>query len=191
MTKIFNSIIISAVLSSSLVYAQSDTSEQENNQSEGSSLSKPEMANLFLRPDQRKILEGIRLGVVEEQEVSEVIFSPIVFVEDAAPETLPDAIQKRTKEYTVDAIIFNRSKGKTSAIIGGSLFDLDQPISELTRSGIAINNKDSKDNKEPNSRFVLEGKDGYSKSGFEIKVGQSLGVDGRVNEKLPVVVRKN
>ncbi len=170
LTNILKSVSISMLLVVPVSFAQSVSEDEAG---------RPEMGTLFLRPDQRRILEGIRQGVVEEEVITNVAFTPILVFED----TLPQDGEKqkiRSTVYKINALITNRRTGKTTALIGEREVELDKPDAQLQRDGLSINLSDS--------HAVLEGSDDFSRSKFEVKVGQSIGTDGQINESLPVVV---
>ena len=153
---------------------------------------RPQMGALFYTVEERRILEAIRQGVVEEQELefNEEIL-PVVVVQEALPEE--DEIRERAKPLRVDAMIIRRSTGEASIWMheDGKVveFQIDRETDRLggkvleTRAGVVVERDDI-------GAGGLEGIDLFNNRRFRLQVGQILGTRGELNDSYPIVIRK-
>lgn len=153
---------------------------------------RPQMGALFYTVEERRILEAIRQGVVEEQELefNEEIL-PVVVVQEALPEE--DEIRERAKPLRVDAMIIRRSTGEASIWMheDGKIveFQIDRETDRLggkvleTRAGVVVDRDDI-------GAGGLEGIDLFNNRRFRLQVGQILGTRGELNDSYPIVIRK-
>ena len=151
----------------------------------------PPMGALFFTAEERRILEAIRQGVVEEEELefTEDIL-PVVVIQEALPDE--DEIQERSGPLQVDWLIVRRSTGDAVVRIGNKEYRTDEEAQDgvlgglqLQRQGVVIERGDINGN-------ILRGVDTFNNRRFELKIGQILGANGQLNEgdSYPVVIRK-
>ena len=164
----------------SAVYSQ-ETVTQETVEKGGVDLQRPQMPDLFLTVEQRRILEALRQGVLNEQVFKEDEFIPVVLREEALPE---DVVRiERSNDVKIDALVKHKKSGKTILWVNNKSYDLDKDKALLERlDNLKIETSDARDG--------LRGYDNISKSRFNIKVGQTVNKEGVINETLPIV-RKN
>ena len=170
------------------LYAQSTSDPEEvvNGQQ-----SRPEMPGLFFHKEQRRVLEAVRQGVVQEQDFDIEEFVPVVILEEILPEEIEQIVvgdlpqrQQRAQAYNFDAYVLNRKNGNAMLWLNGKRIDIEKDTDLLARQGIIVQSEEE-DFGIKNGIFY--GSDVYNSSNFEIKVGQSIGIDGGVEERLPVI----
>ena len=156
---------------------------------------RPQMGALFYTVEERRILEAIRQGVVEEEELefTEDIL-PVVVVQEALPDENENIIRERSKPLQVDAMIIRRSTGDASVWIneGGELLEFQvNPENENrlggkvleTRAGVLVE-------KDGISVGGVQGVDVFNNRRFRLQVGQILGTRGELDDSYPIVIRK-
>ena len=154
---------------------------------------RPQMGAFFYTVEERRILEAIRQGVVEEEELEfNEDIQPIVVIQEVLPED--EKIRERAKPLKVDAMIIRRSTGDASVWVneGGDLLEfqvnaktenrLGGKVLE-TRAGVVVD-------KENVSADGLEGVDTFNNRRFRLQVGQVLGTRGELDDSYPIVIRK-
>jgi len=80
----------------------------------GSSADKPEMPILFFTKEQRRVLEAVRRGVVQKEdlEIESGEFVPVVLLEETIGNEVEQRQTRRGKEIKVNALIRNHSTGR-------------------------------------------------------------------------------
>ena len=146
----------------------------------------PVMPGLFFTAEQRRILEAVRRGVVrkEDLEIADENLVPVVLLE----ESLGGIVEQerrivRKREIKIDAFIRSRSTGKARVWLNGKEIEIGDDNDLLQASGLVITNEDV-------GRSFLAGSDEFNGSRFEARVGQIINVDGRIDEGLPVVLKR-
>ena len=156
---------------------------------------RPQMGALFYTVEERRILEAIRQGVVEEEELefTEDIL-PVVVVQEALPDENEEVIRERSKPLKIDAMIIRRKTGDASVWIneGGEVVEF-QVNSESddrlggkvlpTRAGVLVDKGDI-------SAGGVLGVDVFNNRRFRLQVGQILGTRGELDDSYPIVIRK-
>ena len=155
---------------------------------------RPQMGALFYSVEERRILEAIRQGVVEEEELefTEDIL-PVVVVQEALPEE-DQKPRERSQPLKVDAMIIRRSTGDASVWVteGGKLvkFQVNRETDGLlggkameTRAGVLVE-------QEGISVDGVQGVDVFNNRRFRLRVGQILGTRGELDESYPIVIRR-
>lgn len=177
----------------SLVNARAQTESEESSSVRSSSDQRPEMPNLFFRKEQRRVLEAVRQGVVEEEDFDIDEFVPVVIIEDALPEEIEEETRQRGEDLSIDAYIVNRNTGSKVLWVNGKQIDLQEDSEYLTSRGIVVN-ADDVEGVADSLRIengVVKADDAFSNAKFEAKVGQVIGAVGGVEESLPVVIVKS
>ena len=162
-------------------------------QSEAEEDQRQQMGAFFYTVEERRILEAIRQGVVEEEELEfNEDIQPIVVIQEVLPEE--DEIRVRSQPLKVDAMIIRRATGDASIWVteGGKALEfrvsaetenrLGGKVLE-TRAGVVVD-------KENISVDGLEGVDTFNNRRFRLQVGQVLGVRGELDDSYPIVIRK-
>ena len=155
---------------------------------------RPQMGALFYSVEERRILEAIRQGVVEEEELefTEDIL-PVVVVQEALPEE-DEKPRERSQPLKVDAMIIRRSTGDASVWVseGGKLvkFQVNPETGGRlggkameARAGVRVEQGDI-------SVDGVQGVDVFNNRRFRLRVGQILGTRGELDESYPIVIRK-
>ena len=155
---------------------------------------RPQMGALFYSVEERRILEAIRQGVVEEEELefTEDIL-PVVVVQEALPEE-DEKPRERSQPLKVDAMIIRRSTGDASVWVseGGKLvkFQVNPETGGRlggkameARAGVLVEQEDI-------SVDGVQGVDVFNNRRFRLRVGQILGTRGELDESYPIVIRK-
>ena len=155
---------------------------------------RPQMGALFYSVEERRILEAIRQGVVEEEELefTEDIL-PVVVVQEALPEE-DEKPRERSQPLKVDAMIIRRSTGDASVWVseGGKLvkFQVNPETGGRlggkameARAGVLVEQGDI-------SVDGVQGVDVFNNRRFRLRVGQILGTRGELDESYPIVIRK-
>lgn len=150
---------------------------------------RPEMPGLFFRQEQRRILEAVRQGIVGENDFEIEEVAPIVSIEEVLPDPVLEdeglfARRQRGSAVNFDAYLINRKSGKGVIWMNGSALSIEEDAALLERQGFAP--LVDKETLSVEGGF-LEGADAYSESNFQVKVGQTIDVDGRIEENLPVI----
>ena len=171
---------------SALAQTESDTLQEEEQ--------RPQMGALFYSVEERRILEAIRQGVVEEEELefTEDIL-PVVVVQEALPEE-DEKPRERSQPLKVDAMIIRRSTGDASVWVseGGKLvkFQVNPETGGRlggkameARAGVRVEQGDI-------SVDGVQGVDVFNNRRFRLRVGQILGTRGELDESYPIVIRK-
>ena len=171
---------------SALAQTESDTLQEEEQ--------RPQMGALFYSVEERRILEAIRQGVVEEEELefTEDIL-PVVVVQEALPEE-DEKPRERSQPLKVDAMIIRRSTGDASVWVseGGKLvkFQVNPETGGRlggkameARAGVLVEQGDI-------SVDGVQGVDVFNNRRFRLRVGQILGTRGELDESYPIVIRK-
>lgn len=147
----------------------------------------PVMPGLFFTAEQRRILEAVRRGVVrkEDLEIADENLVPVVLLE----ESLGGVVEQekrivRQKEIKINAFIRSRSTGKARVWLNGSEIEIGDDDDLLQANGLIITNEDV-------GKSFLTGSDEFNGSRFEAKVGQIINIDGRIDEELPVVLKRS
>ena len=169
-----------------LAQTESDTLQEEEQ--------RPQMGALFYSVEERRILEAIRQGVVEEEELefTEDIL-PVVVVQEALPEE-DEKPRERSQPLKVDAMIIRRSTGDASVWVseGGKLvkFQVNPETGGRlggkameARAGVRVEQGDI-------SVDGVQGVDVFNNRRFRLRVGQILGTRGELDESYPIVIRK-
>ena len=156
---------------------------------------RPQMGALFYTVEERRILEAIRQGVVEEEELefTEDIL-PVVVVQEALPDENEQIIRERSKSLKVDAMIIRRKTGDASVWINeeGKVLEFQvNPESGdrlggkalAVRAGILVDKDDI-------SVGGVQGVDVFNNRRFRLQVGQILGTRGELDDSYPIVIRK-
>ena len=156
---------------------------------------RPQMGALFYTVEERRILEAIRQGVVEEEELefTEDIL-PVVVVQETLPDENEQVIRERSKPMKVDAMIIRRKTGDASVWIneGGEILEFQvNPENDNrlggkalpTRAGVLVNKEDI-------SAGGVVGVDVFNNRRFRLQVGQILGTRGELDDSYPIVIRK-
>ena len=154
---------------------------------------RPQMGAFFYTVEERRILEAIRQGVVEEEELEfNEDIQPIVVIQEVLPDE--EKIRVRAKPLKVDAMIIRRATGDASVWVneGGELLQfqvnaktenrLGGKVLE-TRAGVVVD-------KENVSVDGLVGVDTFNNRRFHLQVGQILGTRGELDDSYPIVIRK-
>lgn len=154
---------------------------------------RPQMGALFYTVEERRILEAIRQGVVEEEELefTEDI-QPIVVIQEVLPEE--EKIRERAQPLKLDALIVRRSTGDASVWVteGGESREFRvnaQTDNRLggkvleTRAGVVVD-------KQNISVDGMVGVDEFNNRRFRLQVGQILGTRGELDDSYPIVIRK-
>ena len=171
---------------SALAQTEADTLQEEEQ--------RPQMGALFYSVEERRILEAIRQGVVEEEELefTEDIL-PVVVVQEALPEE-DEKPRERSQPLKVDAMIIRRSTGDASVWVseGGKLvkFQVNPETGGRlggkameARAGVLVEQGDI-------SVDGVQGVDVFNNRRFRLRVGQILGTRGELDESYPIVIRK-
>ena len=154
---------------------------------------RPQMGALFYTVEERRILEAIRQGVVEEEELefTEEIL-PVVVVQEALPEE--DEIRERAKPLKVDAMIIRRATGDASVWVneGGKIleFQVNPQTGDRLGGKVLETNAGVVVDKAQISADGLEGIDLFNNRRFRLQVGQILGTRGGLDDSYPIVIRK-
>ena len=144
----------------------------------------PEMPALFFTKEQRRVLEAVRRGVVQKEdlEIDSGNFVPVVLLE----ETLADVDDRqqinRKNEIQINALIRNRTTGKSRVWLNGEQVEIDGDNDLLRADGLVVNSQGV-------NSAAISGNDEFSNSRFEAKVGQIINIDGKIDESLPVILR--
>lgn len=197
----FNLLSLFAVMMALSVssYAQSTDDEAATEQTDDTQSAtddaeqrRPSMPNLFFRQEQRRVLEAVRQGVVQEQDFEVQGFVPVVILEEVLDADLPveeQVVLTRDQSVRFDAYIVSHKTGKTVLWVNGQPLKLEDDLDVLYRDGVAVGEVEGEE-VEAFSNGVLQGDDNYSRSGFKMRVGQVLSTDGFVEETLPIVIKK-
>ena len=156
---------------------------------------RPQMGALFYTVEERRILEAIRQGVVEEEELefTEDIL-PVVVVQETLPDENEQVIRERSKPLKVDAMIIRRKTGDASVWIneGGEVVEFqvnpengDRLGGKVlpVRAGVLVDKSDI-------SAGGVVGVDVFNNRRFRLQVGQILGTRGELDDSYPIVIRK-
>ena len=156
---------------------------------------RPQMGALFYTVEERRILEAIRQGVVEEEELefTEDIL-PVVVVQETLPDENEQIIRERSKPLKVDAMIIRRKTGDASVWIneGGEVVEFQvNPENDdrlggkvlPVRAGVLVDKSDI-------SAGGVVGVDVFNNRRFRLQVGQILGTRGELDDSYPIVIRK-
>ncbi len=172
------------------VYAQSVENSEESNATE-TSAQRPSMPDLFFRKEQRRVLEVVREGIVVEDDFDIEEFVPVVIIEEQLEPEEEELIRARARGADIyfDSYIVNRSNGKSILWINGKALRVDEDRDVLSRQGIELA-QGEEGSSIALENGVLKGRDAYSNSKFRVNVGQIIGVDGSVDETLPIIVKK-
>lgn len=169
---------------SSAGLAQSTDEDDEQSAEVGDR--RPDMPELFFTPEQRKILEAIRQGVVETEVFApEEIFEPVIISDDIIEFTEQDEVRVRMEDVSIDSLIRSKKSGKVLVWLNDELVDLAEEKEVLEDNGLVITDNDE------HAGFSLKGSDSFSNTTFELLVGQSIVSDGNIEENLPIVIRKS
>jgi hypothetical protein len=142
---------------------------------------RPNMPRLFFNPAQRRILEAIRQGVVEDDALQVPEIDLIVFTEEGLPDPQQEGeVRTRQVNLKIDSLIRNRSNGKTYLRVNNELLDVEKDSDVLSNQGIVLT-------LEVDDPYSLGGSDEYSDSDFRLKLGQIIGTRGEIEESLPVI----
>ena len=142
---------------------------------------RPNMPGLFFNPAQRRILEAIRQGVVEDDALQVPEIDLIVFAEEALPDPQQEGEERmRQVDLKIDSLIRNRSNGKTYLRVNNELLDVEKDSDVLSNQGIVLT-------LEVDDPYSVRGSDEYSESRFQLKLGQIIGTRGEIEESLPVI----
>lgn len=155
---------------------------------------RPQMGALFYTVEERRILEAIRQGVVEEEELEfseEVV--PAVVVQEVLPE-VDEAPRERPNPIKVEAMIIRRSTGDASIWVreAGKIGELKVSAESENRlggqalenrAGIVVEKRDI-------SVDGMQGVDVFNNRRFRLQVGQILGTRGELDDSYPIVIRK-
>lgn len=147
-------------------------------------IERPDMPGLFFREEQRRVLEAVRQGVVNNNDFVIEEFSPVLIEDPVVPVEERQNLGVRSQEYYFDAYIVNRSTGKTTFWLNRQELNSEKDADALRREGLTgleegelIQVTDG----------VLSAGDVYNKSNFRLKIGQIVGTNGTVEETLPVI----
>lgn len=176
--RVLLSLISVSLLATSAVFAQS-AGDDDSQDARGL---RPGMPDLFFRQEQRRVLEAVRHGLVDQGYFNEVKeLAPVIIPQRTIPEVFIEEEEElvRSDDLRVDAMIYNRAKGTSHIWINNQLINPEDQYM-LENKGLVI--EDSGD-----GRSYISGSDSFSRSKFQVKVGQVIRVDGRIEESLPVV----
>ena len=154
-----------------VAYSQETATQEVAEQDGAGQQQRPQMPGLFLTVEQRRILEALRQGVLNEQNLREDRFVPVVLREEALPEEVINLSVRRM--FKVEALVKHKKSGKTILWMNDRYYDLDKDKTLLERLDfLKIETSDA--------RSGLAGYDNISKSRFNIKVGQSINKEGAI-----------
>lgn len=185
MNKALLSLLLFGLLGlSSVGYAQ--TSGEEAGEDAEVTDRRPDMPELFFTPEQRKILEAIRQGVVETEVFApEEIFEPVIISDDIIEFQQQEEVRVRGENIAIDSLIRSKKSGKLLVWMNNELVDLAEEAEVLEENGLTISDNDE------HAGVVLKGTDSFSNTTFELEVGQSIVTDGNIEENLPVIIRRS
>ena len=156
---------------------------------------RPQMGALFYTVEERRILEAIRQGVVEEEELefTEDIL-PVVVVQEALPDENEEIIRERSQPLKMDAMIIRRKTGDASVWMneGGKVVEFQVNAENddrlggkvlPVRAGVLVDKGDI-------SAGGVVGVDVFNNRRFRLQVGQILGTRGELDDSYPIVIRK-
>ena len=156
---------------------------------------RPQMGALFYTVEERRILEAIRQGVVEEEELefTEDIL-PVVVVQEALPDENEEIIRERSQPLKIDAMIIRRKTGDASVWMneGGKVVEFQVNAENddrlggkvlPVRAGVLVDKGDI-------SAGGVVGVDVFNNRRFRLQVGQILGTRGELDDSYPIVIRK-
>ena len=189
--QLWKTIFLAAAVASAPALAQ-QTSEDvaEELAAELAAGQRPDMPVLFFRGEQRRVLEAVRQGVVEQEDFEIEEFVPVIIEEEIEeeeiiiPEVVEEIRRERDANYLLDAYVVNRSSGKGIFWLNGRQLEAEEDARFLSREGL-VGETEGEDVEVRDG--VLHGADLFLGTRFRVKVGQVLGINGAVEETLPVV----
>lgn len=104
---------------------------------------RPEMPVLFFRGEQRRVLEAVRQGVVEEDDFDIEEFVPVVIIEDALPQAEGEVQRRRARQIYIDAYIVNKSTGQNTFWFNGRRLTYEGSRELLEQEGIFLEGLDA------------------------------------------------
>lgn len=180
-------VAASVVGTAGMAYAQSAESDAAANFS-AAPAPRPDMPPLFFAPEQRKILDALREGAVDtDVYIPEEIATPDIISDDIARfiTGFVEGQSVRGENISIGSIFRSKKTGKLLVWINGEIIDVESEREFLENHGLEIIDG------EDGSGAVLRGTDNFSNTTFELQVGQSIGIDGNIEENLPVIIRRS
>ena len=114
-----------------VAYSQETATQEVAEQDGAGQQQRPQMPGLFLTVEQRRILEALRQGVLNEQNLREDRFVPVVLREEALPEEVIKL--ERSEDVKVEALVKHKKSGKTILWMNDRYYDLDKDKTLLER----------------------------------------------------------